>query len=722
MVHEEPELNRRDLVRRSLAVSAGGALAIGQARTTRVVAHQTAPVADDATPGAGAAIALDLPGGSVWAWDKQLAGTCPGCPPEATIVLRVNGQDLPAERDGDAFAATVRLRPGENEIAAVAIMPDGSEETSEPVIHRARLDSRPTARIAARVEGDRIVFDGATSEPSGFDQAPLIGWSWSARAENPSPLAVSESGEAEPAVPVPTTDGEYYVSLTVEDAQGRTDTGGIRIVVEGGQVRVPDPMTEHAAWIDSAVVYGVIPRAFGTPPLQAVTADLDDLKDLGVTALWLSPINTTIPLYFGYEVIDYFDVRADYGTKDDLRELVREAHARDLRVLMDFVPSHTSDRHPYFLDAQENGPASQYYDYYQRDAGGNYTYYFGYTHLPNLNFENQEVKNLIAEAMAYWVREFDIDGYRVDFAWAIRERRPDFWPAMNAELYRIKPDVLLLAEASARDPYYFDNGFAAAYDWTEELGHWAWGDALGSVAPIDQAMIEVLTNEGEGYHPDALIFRFLNNNDTGARLIASYGLDFYRVAAAMLLTLPGLPCVYTGDEVGAEFEPYGTTTPIDWSDEHNLRPYVQQLIDLRRSIPSLHSRDWQPVEVEPGGLSFGYLRPSPSGAPDDPTILVLLNFGAAPLDATVTLPDPYADLAGGDLTDLMTDEPVPDGAGQTLAVMMPGWGVRVLSRESMVESRTLNDDVGRALGTRPASYSRLSTSDFVRTRWLPFVT
>jgi glycosidase len=305
---------------------------------------------------------------------------------------------------------------------------------------------------------------------------------------------------------------------------------------------------------------------------------------------------------------------------------------------MDFVPSHTSERHPYFIDAEEKGTASQYYDYYQRDEGGNYTYYFGYNHLPNLNYDNQEVKNLIAEAMTYWVREFGIDGYRVDFAWAIRERRPDFWPAMNAELTRVKPDILMLAEAGARDPYYVENGFSSAYDWTEELGHWAWGDALGSVAPIDQAMTEVLTNGGEGYPPDSLVFRFLNNNDTGARLISSYGVDFYRVAAAMLLTMHGLPCVYTGDESGAEFDPYGQTTPIDWTDQHDLRPYVKQLIGLRRSVPTLHSREWVPVAVAPAGLSFGYVRPGEPGTGNGSSVLVLLNFGAPPLDATVTLP------------------------------------------------------------------------------------
>lgn len=662
-------MSRRALVGGTAAAAAAGvALRLGR----------DAAAGQVATPEGEAVITLDLPGGSVWAWEKEITGACAGCPPETTIVLRVNGEEVPAVREGDAFGAVATLRPGENEVVAVARMPDGAEMTSDPVVHRGRLQPRPTARVTARVEGDRILFDGMPSAPSAYDGAPVVKWTWQARPNNPAPFESVQPGEATWAVPTPGADGEYYVYLTVEDSQGRSDTGGLRIVVEGGRPRVPDPMTDSAVWIESAVVYGVIPRAFGDPPLQAVTADLDDLRDLGVTALWLSPINTTIPDYFGYEVIDYFDIRADYGTKDDLRELVAAAHARGIRVLMDFVPSHTSNLHPYFIDAEEHGPSSQYFDYYQRDPGGNYTYYFGYTHLPNLNYDNDEVKRLISEAMTYWVREFDVDGYRVDFAWAIRERRPDFWPAMNAELYRIKPDILMLAEAGARDPYYFENGFAAAYDWTEELGHWAWGDALGSVAPIDQAMIEVLTDGGEGYHPDALVFRFLNNNDTGARFISSYGPDFYRVVAAMLLTLPGLPCVYTGDEVGAEFEPYGTTGPIDWTDEHNLRPHVKRLIELRRATPALYSRDWLPVAVEPRGLSFGYIRPSPDGAAADPALFVLLNFGASPLDATVALPAEHAGFATNDLVDLWSNETLAAGAGQTLAISVPAWGIRIV--------------------------------------------
>jgi cyclomaltodextrinase / maltogenic alpha-amylase / neopullulanase len=140
------------------------------------------------------------------------------------------------------------------------------------------------------------------------------------------------------------------------------------------------------------------------------------------------------------------------------------------------------------------------------------------------------VARFIVEAFSYWVREFGIDGFRVDAVWGIKERNPEWLTTFLAEMNRIKPDSLLIAEASARDEFYFEQGFDAAYDWTDELGHWAWSDALGGITPIGEAIVDVLTDGGQGYHENALVMRFLNNNDTGERFVSTYGVDFYRIA------------------------------------------------------------------------------------------------------------------------------------------------------------------------------------------------
>src|SRR5215207_8431208 len=137
------------------------------------------------------------------------------------------------------------------------------------------------------------------------------------------------------------------------------------------------------------------------------------------------------------------------------------------------------------------------------------------------------------------------------------------------------------------------------------------GHSSGESEPAEMIRLlkSALTNEPEGYHPDALIFRFLNNNDTGTRFITTHGEDLTRVATALLLTLPGLPCIYTADEAGQWFRPYFDAAPVSFKERYpGLRDYHKKLIALRKDIHSLHSRLWQIIEVEPASQVLGYIR------------------------------------------------------------------------------------------------------------------
>jgi len=264
-------------------------------------------------------IALDHLGGDAWTWDKELSGTCAGCADQAAISLRVNGQTFPAERKGDSFSATVGLQSGENQVVAAAALPDGTEVKSTPVTYTVRLDPRPTARLIATIEGDRVIFDGAATSPGEFDKAVIARWSIASRDESDQPLAFTEIAPGSWSVEVPAVDGEYYARLTIEDAQGRSDQAVAYVVVEKGEPRIPDPVHERAGWIADAVVYGVVPRFYDPPNLTGVMARFDGLADLGVTALWFSPLTATLPGDFGYAVTNYFEIRSDYGNKDDFR-------------------------------------------------------------------------------------------------------------------------------------------------------------------------------------------------------------------------------------------------------------------------------------------------------------------------------------------------------------------------------------------------------------------
>jgi cyclomaltodextrinase / maltogenic alpha-amylase / neopullulanase len=633
---------------------------------------------------------IDLLGGDadVWAWETQIRGRVVNLACE-TIQLTSGDNSVEAEIQGDQFSAVIPIASGSNRIVAACHQSDGQVIMSEPLTYTGRLRSVPRSVINISLEDNRIVIDGSASQQAEQDASPLTRFVWSARAGNPDSISIesptevagqsldSEANAQRLVLIPPETDGEYYIRLTVTDEAGREDTSTTYFVIENGQPALDNWDTENADWIENTVVYGVIPRNFGSEGFQSVIDRLDYLAELGINALWLAPINDSPPGDYGYAVVDYFNVDSRYGTNDDFRRMVEAAHERGIRVLMDFVPNHSSEHHPYFQDTLTNGTESPYWDFYARDESGMYTYYFDWTHLPNLNYENPEVRSWMLEAFTYWVREFDVDGFRVDVAWGIRERRPDFWPLWRDELKRIKPDVLLLAEASARDEYYFDNGYDAAYDWTSQLGHWAWENVFNDRELLTFQLNAALTNLRNGFHPDALIFRFLNNNDTGERFVTRYGVDMTRVATALLLTLPGIPCVYTGDEVGAQFQPYGDATPISWEDRFGLRDYHSHLIHLRRDTPSLHSRYWSIVELEPHQRVYGYLRYLEGGA--EP-LLVLLNFFDEPAEVDISLPDEFAGLAAKEsFTDLVSGDTVTTLGTMPLRISMPPMSAMILS-------------------------------------------
>jgi glycosidase len=315
----------------------------------------------------------------------------------------------------------------------------------------------------------------------------------------------------------------------------------------------PIPSPPHAAsvcdtpqaqrWGQNAVIYGVAPTLFGEPPLASVTQRLGALKALGVNGLWISPLfRTDDPSAISYSVTDSFAIRPDYGSAQDLHTLVREAHARGMKVLLDIVPNHTSSAHRFFRDAEAKGEASPYFHFYRWDAEGKARHYFNWAHLPNLNYQNPRVRKRITDAFTYWVRTFDVDGFRVDAAWGVRTRAPDFWPALRAALDGVKPGVFLLAEASAQDPYYVRHGFDAAYDWTTELGHAAWEKLFDDPEQTGALLGPALICAGTPMHQVA---RFLENNDTGARFITRHGEATTRMAAVLLATLPGIPVLFT---------------------------------------------------------------------------------------------------------------------------------------------------------------------------------
>ncbi|HJS18504.1 MAG TPA: alpha-amylase family glycosyl hydrolase, partial [Anaerolineales bacterium] len=191
-----------------------------------------------------------------------------------------------------------------------------------------------------------------------------------------------------------------------------------------------------------------------------------------------------------------------------------------------------------------------------------------------------------------------------------------------------------------------------------------------------------LNNRPNGYHPDALIFRFINNNDTGKRFITRHGEGVTRVATALLLTLPGVPLIYTGDEYGLEFEPYQQLETLIFEEEYpGLRDYHKKLISLRKALPSLHSRNWQLIEPDavPQAV-YSYIR---YGGPEDLPVMVLLNFSEEPSELEFDLPEEFESLQQSNLYDLLADEEVPAMSEGRMRISVPALTARVLTAEPM---------------------------------------
>lgn len=474
--------------------------------------------------------------------------------------------------------------------------------------------------------------------------------------------------------------GEYYVSLKVTDAKGRSDASVTYFVVDNGQARPVDMAHEHPSWIDKAVIYAPIPQLWGEGGSKAVMRRLPYLRDMGVDVLWLWPPTSLRSFGEEYAIDDFFKIDPSWGSEAAFKTMVDEAHRQKMHVIIDFVPNHMSAKSPYFKDAKKYGKSSPYFDFFDRNAKGKPTHYFDWSHLPNLNYNNPEVRTMVTEATAYWVRDLHVDGFRMDVAWGVKKRRPGFWTPWRRELKRINPDLLLLAEAPAVDPYYFANGFDAAYDWTKQLGHWAWSSAFTFPEEAGALLAPLINNGPTGFAPGSIVMRFLNNNDTGVRFIDQYGVDMTKAAATLQFTVPGIPGMFAGDEIGASYQPYSNLTPIVWRDRYGLRSFYKRLIDLKHNLPALSTDKINVLTASPSS-ALAFIRPAAGkGAP----VLVVLNFAGKARVKISNSPELEALMVttGGAMRNLLTDDKVQIKSGrESASVAMPAESALVLTPE-----------------------------------------
>ncbi len=653
-------------------------------------------------------IALAEEDATVWALDQVVRGTLAGA---ATGTLYVNGAPRTVTASGDAFSLPLRLADMQTTIVACASA-GGGEVCPDTLRWTLGYRPRPEAELRAAVDGRTVTLRGRVLDnPLGASLA----FAFTADEANPQAitLAVADDSTASFTLPDGAAAGEYYVDWTVTAGDDRRRARTFVTVGPDGGLTPFVMETDHAAWVDRATVYQITPHHFTIPlggTFRRIQDRLPEIVALGVNTIWLQPITPTVEEDQGYAVIDYFGIWDELGDADDLHALIDAAHAAGLRVMFDLVPNHTALQHPYAQDAIEHGERSHYYDFYQREFddapySSNYNYldvgqmrfvYYFWDELVNLNYDSPEVQRHLVEASRYWIEQFDVDGYRVDVSWGVEARNPAFVQEWRLALKRVKPEVFLLAESKATDEAVFER-FDAAYDWTANLGYiseWAWqrssqtSTLFNSGAESLRAayLRNALSDYGRGFQPDAVVFRYLENNDT-PRFRHSHSVAQTKMAATLLFSLHGIPMMYFGQEAGASngqysYPVYSPIRTIASYDQHGFFPHYRHLLRLRDAFPALRARTFAEIPVSPGtvgGKTFAYHRWA-----GDEHVVGVINLGVSAVDATLALPvgamgiDPDATYV---VTDLLTGDAV-EALGAALAaytVGVPGHTTRLFA-------------------------------------------
>lgn len=321
--------------------------------------------------------------------------------------------------------------------------------------------------------------------------------------------------------------------------------------------------------------------------LRGVVDKLDYIADLGANCLWLSPISPS-PSHHGYDTIDYRDIEPRLGTRDDLRALVDGAHERDIRVLLDMVCNHLSVEHPLFVAAR-NDPASPYRDWFHFDesAEAGYRSFLGVRAMPEVNLDNREARDWMVENALYWLREFDLDGFRLDYA---NGPGPDFWTHLNRACKAEKADCYCFGEViDAPDM------LAAYVGRLDGVLDFQLNEALRKRfgwRTLSQADFERFTQRHARHFPAGFVMpAFLDNHDMD-RFMRIAGEDPSALLEGLeaLLHLPNPPIIYYGTEIGLT-QPGATgqalhtnRVPMRWGDKQDkaLLEKTRGLIRSRR--------------------------------------------------------------------------------------------------------------------------------------------
>lgn len=362
-------------------------------------------------------------------------------------------------------------------------------------------------------------------------------------------------------------------------------------------------------WWQTGVIYQVYPRSFkdsngnGIGDLQGIIEKLNYLKELGVQAIWISPIYPSPMADFGYDVSDYTAINPIFGTMEDFDELLKKIHEYDLKLILDFVPNHTSDQHPWFVASRKSrdNPKRDWYIWKDGTENGGYPnnwlsefggsgweyddhteqyYYHAYLkEQPDLNWRNPEVQQEMLKAMRFWLDK-GVDGFRVDVMWHMikdnqfRDNPPNpnyskdqspyrkQLPAYSTDQPKVHDIVAQMRKVTDQyherviigEIYLPVKRLVVYYGQNNQGAHLPFNFTLIKL-PWNAKEIEAVINEYEGSLPNGAWPNWVLGNHDNSRVLRRVGKHQAGVAAMLLLTLRGTPTMYYGDEIGMDNVP-----------------------------------------------------------------------------------------------------------------------------------------------------------------------
>lgn len=416
-------------------------------------------------------------------------------------------------------------------------------------------------------------------------------------------------------------------------------------------------------WAKDAVVYNIFPDSFATSAryisgqstvcdydgidvhgklggtIKGITENVDYLDDLGINTIYINPIFTAGE-YHKYDLLDYYHIDPCFGTNEDFRELVHEYHRHDIRVIIDGVFNHCGWKFKAFEDVVRKGKESKYVDWFyglqfpviRPDDPEEYPNYdcFGYERMmPKLNMANPETAEYFCNVGRYWVREFDIDGWRLDVADEIND---DFWRAFRKAVKAEKADAILIGEVWPTANHWLNGDMFDStmnYDFRKHCRRFFAEKSIDASEFADRVADMYMRYRKQ------TVFAQLNVLDTHdvSRFLSVCNGDVssYKAAVFFQMTFPGMPTIFYGDENGLEgILEADYRRPMDWNGKGELYDFFRDIIAVRKKYSPLQDGDFRIVQADKNSEVFIYERYNA-----DMVIRAIINMS----DDTISLKD-----------------------------------------------------------------------------------